>query len=77
MLAGHKEQMEAGSFVGELVGRDAPVLGGQQNPLLRMAGQVLRAEEADPRGVEPGHLGPLLRRAGVLEAVQAHRPARR
>src|SRR6266487_1961949 len=68
--------MEARSLVRELVRGDAPVLGGQQDPLLRVAGQVLRAEQADARGVEPGHLGPLLGGAHVLEAVQAHRAAR-
>ena len=44
MLVGHEQQMEASSLVGELVGRDTPVLGRQQNPLLRMAGQVVTRE---------------------------------
>ena len=63
-----------------LAGRTSVVvsgtLGETGDPAVRVAGQVLRAEQADPGGVEPGHLGALLRRADVLEAVQAHRAAR-
>ena len=77
VLAGNQQQVQPGARVREVVPQRRPVPGAEHDPLRRVAGQPVRAEQADPGGLETAHLRDLVRRAGILKAVERHGRARR
>ena len=77
VLIRDQQQMQAGALVGEPVRGDGPVPGPEQDPLLGVVGEPIRAEQADARVVEAAHLRQLVGRPGVAEAVEGHNAIRR